>query len=193
MSSPGQRDPGALCWRVYVPDGRTVTLNARTDSVSADKTSPPRIPPNAIVAPDREAPNPIHLGPGEHVVTLSSTHDGFTIRPDPERSGLEIYSLRLDVVGDGIRSGKTLRLRNNDFRWFHYGPIDITHVELTNKIAKDLHNGRTLVIPGGKTFVLSRLREHPLGDPPAQSQGSKENSTANLASEVLVWVHPDAP
>src|SRR5688572_2330541 len=56
-------------WRVYVPKGRTVILNARLEPVPDIDPSVPRLPPNAIVLAERAGPNPLELGPGEYVVS----------------------------------------------------------------------------------------------------------------------------
>jgi hypothetical protein len=170
VSSPTEQN--TLHWRVYVPAGRTVTLNARTDLVSADRALVPRLPRNAIVVPERAAPHPLLLGPGEHVVSLVSIPDDPIMRPVREN-----YVLKLDVVGDGPRNGKTLRSRDSDLRWFHYGYFrDITHVEITTKTAQELRDGRTLALPDGETFVLCRLRDH---------------LSATESTEVILWLHPD--
>src|SRR5438105_2119731 len=73
-------------WRVYVPKGRSVTLNSRLEPMPADKLLEPRLPPNAIVVAERSPSNPVELEPGENVITIHCTSD--------QNPGLEV-----DVVG----------------------------------------------------------------------------------------------
>jgi hypothetical protein len=187
VSSPGESH--TLRWRVYVPDGRTVALNARADSVPANKSASPRLPPNNIVVADRAAPNPIQLGPGEHVVTLVSELEDRTPRP-----GFERYIVRLDVVGDGSRTGKVLRSRDSDLLWLHFAyGRDITQVELGKTTAQKLREGRTLTLADGKTFVLGRLHYLQSRGTPMNSRASESPTTMIQASEILVWLHPDEP
>lgn len=179
--------PGELFtqrWRVYVPKGRQVQLNARLEPRTADDPPAPRLPPNAIVVAERAASTPISLGPGEHVVSIS--FDPY--QPSQSRS----QTLVLDVVSDSNRRTRELRVESN-LQWFSFsGREDITHVEHAKVIAQELHDGRTVTLADGKTFVLCRYRDRmaALESTPV-GRGVTAPSIRRETMEVLVWLHPD--
>src|SRR5215218_7421697 len=49
-------------WRIYVPMGRSVTLNSRLEPIPANKGSVPRLPTNAPIVGDRSPSNPLKIG-----------------------------------------------------------------------------------------------------------------------------------
>ncbi len=170
VSSVGERETRR--WRVYVPEGRTVTLDARLDAMPMDKPVAPRLPPNAIVVADRAPVNPLTLGPGEHVVTLACSNEG--------------PYLRLEVVGAEPRRGRLLRPPDGDVLWYRTGYYqNLTQVEHTPSTTAALMNGRTAALADGKTFVLCRFRE------PASRGVRQTQSQSKDVGEVLVWLHPD--
>jgi hypothetical protein len=185
-------EPDTLRWRVYVPDRRSVTLNARLGSVAASKASTPRLPPNAIVVAERAPSNPIELGPGEHVVSLCF---GSNRSPDSD-----FGDLRLDIVGDGSRERRIIRSQDEDSRsrdhdiyWIRSGyRDDITHVEHTAMTGKELREGRTVALVDGKTFVLCRLREPTSAwIPTAAARGKRIQTPRDETGELLIWLHPN--
>jgi hypothetical protein len=142
--SDGERR--TLRWRVYVPEGRTVTLNTRLDAMPSDKPIAARLPPNAIVVADRAPANPLTLGPGEHVVTLVCSN--------------EAPYLMMEVVSDGPRSVRVLCPPAGDLLWYRIGyHRNLTGSEHTPSTGAVLMNGRTAALTDGKTFVLCRFRE----------------------------------
>jgi len=161
-----------LRWRVYVPDDRTVRLNARVDPVPSGKPVGPRLPSNAIVVAERASANPIELRPGENIVTLEC-------RPDDAM-------LNLSVVSTGPRRGRVLRPSVDDMQWYHTGYREnLTQLEHTPATAAELSAGRTVTLQNGKTFVLCRFRERKW----LARQPDIEPSES--IGEVLVWLHPD--
>jgi hypothetical protein len=186
VSAPGELN--TLRWRVHVPAGRTVALNATLEPVPRDDPPAPRLPPNAIVVPVRAAPKPIKLGPGEHVVSFTCDQTSPEFALDPES-----YTFRLDVVGAGGRNRKVLHSRDNELRWYYNGyRSNITHVEHTARTAREFQDGRTLPLANGKTFVLCRFREQFSTWSPGGQPGKSATSTAvEKVAEVLVWLHPD--
>jgi hypothetical protein len=160
-----------LRWRVYVPEGRNVTLNARLDAMPMDKPVAPRLPPNAIVVPDRAPSNPMTLGPGEHVVTLACSNEG--------------PYLTLEVVGDEPRRGRVIRPAAGDILWYRTGYHEnLTQIEHTPSTGAALMNGQTAVVADGKTFVVCRFRD------PAPIVRQNQLPSKDVG-EVLVWLHPD--
>jgi hypothetical protein len=172
VSSDGERE--TFRWRVYVPEGRSVALDARLDAMPSDKPIAARLPPNAIVVADRAPVHPLTLGPGEHVVTLSCSNEG------------EGRYLRLEVVGADPRSGRLLRPPAGDVLWYRTGYYqNLTQVEHSPSTGAALMNGRTSAVADGKTFVLCRFRE------PAWRDVRQAKAPPKDVREVLVWLHPD--
>ena len=171
VSSRGE--PGTWRWRVYVPERRAVTLNARVEPVPADKPIAPRLPPNAIVVAERSPANSVNLGPGEHVVSLTSSRE-------------ESPHLRLDVVGEGPRRSRYLQVLDRSLGWYNAGYFDnLTLIEHTPKLGQALLDGRTMKLDDGKTFVLCRFRE------PGWATRLPDRPPSKVIGEVLVWLHPD--
>jgi hypothetical protein len=168
---------GILSWRVYVPNRRSVTLNSRF-STMPDHEIVPRLPPNAIVVSDRSPSNPVNLGPGEHVVTLSWAHGklGFT----------------LDAVGTGSRHTGSFSMRDRNWEWNVAYQNDITYVEHTPKTHSALENGETLTLQDGKTFVVDRHRfeRWPRYAETSAKRGNNK-MPAYEVGELLIWLHPD--
>lgn len=173
VTSAGERH--TLRWRVYVPPGRSVTLNARLESVAADRPVAPRLPPNAIVVAERSPANAIELGPGEHVVSLTSSGEG------PR------HPLKFDAVGPGVRTGRYLDCPDGNLDWFLYGyGENLTAIEHTAATMRSLSNGETIALDDSKTFVLARYRAHEW-IPRLQKKGA----TDNKVPEILIWIRPD--
>jgi hypothetical protein len=169
VSAAGEE--GASRWRVYVPEERTLVVDARLDDAPADKPLAARLPPNAIVDADRSPVKPLHLEPGEHVISLSCSRDGST--------------MRLDVVHDGQRKGRSFGSPPQYVGWWRQ---DLTHFEHKRLIYQQFLGGRTLTIDDGETFVLARFRA--LGW--EVNSGSDEKPLKKV-SEILVWLHADEP
>jgi hypothetical protein len=177
VSTLGERN--TLRWRIFVPDGRSVTFNTRVGSVAANKALAPRLPPHAIVVAERAPSNPVEIGPGEHVVTVAFDRDA--------------NALLFDIVGNDPRRQFYLHSVDADLEWFRSGyHDDITHVEHTAQKAKALRDGRTLSLGDGKTFVLCRLREPTSAwIPTAAARGKRIQTPSDEAGELLVWLHAD--
>lgn len=172
-------------WRVYVPKGRKVQLNARLELRPDDQPPTPRLPPNAIVVAERATSKPINLGPGENVVSLNL---------DPSQSYYyRSKALVINVVGDGGRQTHHLQAQQELKRLLLFTrSTDITDVEHAKVIAQELRDGRTVTLADGKTFVLCRFRDRmaALESTPA-GRGDATPSIRREAMEVLVWLHPD--
>jgi hypothetical protein len=171
-------------WRVYVPPGRTATLNARLDPMPADKKPAPRLPPGAIVVAERAPSNPIELDAGEHVVSVY-----FDIDTD---------YFSMEAVGSGTRRQRLLRPFDGDVRWLRAGwAEDITYVEHTPTTLKDLAAAQTLKLNDGETFVLCRFRQpkwtavlRPHRNNTQAAISDRVNPSDKVA-EVLIWLHAD--
>lgn len=171
VSSVGE--PRTLRWRVYVPEGRMVTLNARLESVTAEVASRQRLPPNAIVVADKAPSNPVRLKPGENVLTLDFSPAGGPY-------------LRFDVVSDGWRAERYLRAPDGAIDWFQSGyGMDLSPLEDTTKRGKALRDGRTVTLDDGKTFMLCRFRD------PRWRSTPKLSGPSERVGEVLVWLQVD--
>jgi hypothetical protein len=168
---------GSLSWRVYVPKGRSVILNVRLNTMPDDKIVP-RLPPNAIVVADRSPSNPIDLGPGEHVVSLSWAQ------------GKARFTL--DVVGTGSRHTRPFSLPGGrSWEWNLAYQMDVTHIEHTPITNRALQNGETLTLQVGKTFVLDRHRFEIWPRYPDASAKRGNKRTEHQVGELLVWLQPD--
>ena len=112
---------GTLSWRVYVPKGRSVILNVRLNTMPDDKIVP-RLPPNAIVVADRSPSNPIDLGPGEHVVSLSWAQGKPRFTLDVVRNGFTAHAAlqfaRRPQLGmePGISDGRHARRTHTNYQ-----------------------------------------------------------------------------
>jgi hypothetical protein len=165
-----------LSWRVYVPNKRSATLSVRLNTMPDDKIAP-RLPPNTIVVADRSPSNPLDLGPGEHVVSLSWAQG----KP----------RFTLDVVGTGSRHTRPFSLPGGrNWEWNLAYQMDITHVEHTPITNRALQNGETLTLQDGKTFVLDRHRFEIWPRYPDASAKRGNKMPEHQFGELLVWLHP---
>lgn len=184
VSVSGREEPRTFRWRVYVPQGRTVTLKTSSKPSLNRDVPKPRIRTGEIVSSARNATDRIKIPPGEHVITYKY------IRPEYER---QPGRFSIDVRSESYNQSDQFKSNYCDLHWLKTNYYkDLTRLERPG--------GRPKLKPGSrpstpsteatqcvndKFFVLFRFRAIEKYD--TESDKVDDNSIP----EVYAWLSTD--